>query len=50
MEQPLVTFIIPAYNAAPYVKACVESVYNLDLKGHGREVIAINDGSKDGTI
>ena len=50
MEQPLVTFIIPAYNAAPYVKSCVESVYNLDLKGHGREVIAINDGSKDSTL
>lgn len=49
MPEILVTFIVPAYNAAPYVKACVDSIFSLDLKGHDREVIAVNDGSNDGT-
>ena len=44
-----VSFIIPAYNAAKYLEDCLDSVYNLDMQGHGREVIVINDGSKDNT-
>ncbi len=49
MQEVLITFIIPAYNAAPYVKACIESVFTLDLQGYGREVIVVNDGSTDAT-
>lgn len=49
MSEILITFIIPAYNAAPYLQACIDSVYSLDLKGHDREVIVVNDGSTDGT-
>ncbi len=49
MRQPLITFIIPAYNAAPYIRACVESVFGIELHGHEREVIAIDDGSTDNT-
>ncbi len=49
MSEILISFIIPAYNAAPYLKACVDSVYSLDLKGHDREVIVVNDGSTDAT-
>lgn len=49
MPQPLVTFIIPAYNAAPYLRGCIDSVYAVDLEGHGREVIVVDDGSTDAT-
>ncbi len=49
MSQPLVTFIIPAYNAAPYLRQCIDSVYRQPLAGYGREVIVVDDGSTDGT-
>lgn len=49
MSEILISFIVPAYNAAPYLKACVDSVYSLDLKGHDKEVIVVNDGSTDTT-
>lgn len=49
MSEKLVTFIIPAYNAAQYLQACIDSVYSLDLKDHDREVFVVNDGSTDGT-
>lgn len=45
----LISFIIPAYNVAPYVKACLDSVYALDMGQYEREVIVINDGSTDQT-
>lgn len=49
MSEIIVSFIIPAYNAAPYLQTCIDSVYSLDLKGHDREVIVVNDGSTDNT-
>lgn len=49
MQNPLITFIIPAYNAASYVETCIESVFRIDLHGRNREVIAVNDGSTDST-
>lgn len=49
MSEIFVTFIVPAYNAAPYVRACVDSIFSLDLNGHDREVIVVNDGSSDRT-
>lgn len=49
MSTPLISFIIPAYNAASYLKACIDSVYAVDMKGHEREVIIVNDGSTDNT-
>ena len=45
----LISFIIPAYNVAPYLKACLDSVYALDMGRYEREVIVINDGSTDQT-
>lgn len=46
---PVISFIIPAFNAAPYIKDCLDSVYALDLQECGREVIVVNDGSTDDT-
>ena len=45
----LLSFIIPAYNAGPYLKECLDSIYRLDMRGRGFEVIVVNDGSTDGT-
>lgn len=42
-----VSVIIPAYNAEKTIKRCMESVLNQTLSDI--EIIAVNDGSKDGT-
>ena len=49
MNTLLLSFIIPAYNAEPYLKECLDSIYRLDMQGCGFEVIVINDGSTDST-
>ena len=45
----LLSFIIPAYNAEPYLKECLDSISRLNMRGRGYEVIVVNDGSTDGT-
>ncbi|MCD4600036.1 glycosyltransferase family 2 protein [Proteus mirabilis] len=45
---PLVSVIIPAYNAKKYLERAVNSVLNQSYKNV--EVIIINDGSSDDTL
>ncbi len=45
MEQPLVTVIIPVYNAAPELARCIESVRRQSYRN--LEIYLVNDGSKD---
>ena len=45
----LLSYIIPAYNAASYLKDCLESIYQVQMGPYVREVIVINDGSTDAT-
>ena len=45
VHQPLVSVIIPLYNAAPYVAQTLESVLNQSWTR--LEVFVVNDGSKD---
>ena len=45
----LLSFIIPAYNAEPYLKECLDSIGRLNMRGRGFEIIVVNDGSTDGT-
>ena len=44
---PLVSVIIPVYNVAPYLTACLESVINQTYSN--LEIILVNDGSTDGS-
>lgn len=48
MKDPLVSILIPAFNAERYVSPCVESVLSQE---YGKlEVIVVDDGSSDGTL
>jgi glycosyltransferase involved in cell wall biosynthesis len=42
---PLFSIIIPVYNTADYIGACIQSILRQDYKNF--EIIAINDGSTD---
>lgn len=45
MNAPLISVIIPVYNAEPYLRRCLDSVL---AQTYGRlDIILINDGSKD---
>lgn len=47
-ENPQVTVIVPAYNAAGTIRACIDSI--LSQKFADFELIIIDDGSTDGTF
>jgi len=48
MTGPLISVLLPVYNAEPYVAAAMQSILRQD---YGRlEVIAIDDGSTDGSL
>lgn len=48
MKKPLVSIIIPCYNAEKFIEACVNSVIAQDYENW--ECLLINDGSRDGTL
>lgn len=47
MEQPLVSIIIPVYNAKAHLDACVQSILDQSYKNF--ELLLIDDGSSDGS-
>jgi len=44
----LISIIVPVYNEAATIQAVIERLLAIDLPGP-REIIVVNDGSKDGT-
>lgn len=46
-NQPMISFIIPAYNAACTIEKCIDSI--LKIQQVDIEVIIVNDGSTDNT-
>ncbi len=48
-SSPLISFVIPAYNAAPYLPACLDSIFTVALDPSLFEVLVIDDGSTDDT-
>ncbi|WP_279628492.1 glycosyltransferase family 2 protein [Streptomyces swartbergensis] len=49
MAGPAVSVIIAAYNAMPYLTRCITSVAEQSIGRGAVEVIAVDDGSTDGT-
>lgn len=45
MSSPIISIVIPVYNAAPFLEQCIRSVLNQTFTDI--EVIAVNDGSTD---
>ena len=43
------SLIIPVYNAAPYLRECLDSCLAQDISAADYEIIAVNDGSTDGS-
>lgn len=48
MTLPLVSILIPAYNAAQHISSALESVFNQSYPNI--EIIVVNDGSTDNTL
>lgn len=44
-KQPLVSIIIPVYNAEQYLKECIDSVWNQTYED--LDIVLVDDGSKD---
>ncbi|MFD5975489.1 glycosyltransferase family 2 protein [Streptomyces bacillaris] len=49
MPQPKVSVIVPAYNAMPELTECIDSAMEQTIGLDQLEIIAVNDGSTDGT-
>ena len=45
MKKPLISIIVPIYNAERYLRPCIESILKQTLEDF--ELILVNDGSKD---
>ena len=51
MFTPILSILIPVFNAAPYLKRCLDSIINQPEEYHTNlEVIIINDGSLDESL
>lgn len=44
------SIVVPVYNAENYLKSCLESLFSQNLLSEEYEIIAVNDGSQDGSV
>ena len=44
---PVISVIVPVYNAEKYIRACLDSIVNQTYKN--LEIILVEDGSTDGS-
>ena len=49
MKNIILSIVIPAYNAEPYLRKCVDSCIQQSGKLPEYEIVIVNDGSTDGT-
>ena len=49
MTTPDVTVVVPVYNTMPYLKTCLESLAHQSIGLDRCEVVAVDDGSTDGS-
>ena len=47
--EPFVSIVVPVYNRADDISACLESLFALDYPASKREIIVVDDASEDGT-
>jgi cellulose synthase/poly-beta-1,6-N-acetylglucosamine synthase-like glycosyltransferase len=47
---PRVSIVIPVYNGAKYIEACLKSIQNLDYPKDKLETIVVDDGSQDNSF
>ena len=48
MDGPVVSFVVPVYNAEMYLRQCLDSLVNQTIES--KEIILVNDGSTDGSL
>lgn len=44
------SIIVPVYNVALYIKACIDGFYQQEIEEDDFEIILINDGSTDNSL
>ena len=49
MNEPLISIVVPAYNAEKTVAACLQSIIRSVGSAEGVEIVCVDDGSKDQT-
>lgn len=49
MPTPDVSVVIPVYNTLPYLRACLDSLLRQTIGRHRLEIVAVDDGSTDGS-
>lgn len=47
-NDPVISIIIPVYNAAQYIRRCIDSILEQDFEDY--EIILVNDGSSDSSL